>query len=290
MNQAVRLGAMYLLIGELLIAVLAAMVRKVSGDLSTDQVIFFRNFMGLLALLPLLYRTGLSGLKTNNLTGHITRSIIGVSAMYCYFWTLARIPLTEAFLVKLSAPLFLPFFAYLWLREPASKINMLALLIGFGGVFTILYPNLGEHSHDDWPAIAIWVGLLGAVLMALSKIAIRSMAATEPSQRIVFYYAVISTLVTLPGALLNWQPVPNEIWGWLVALGIIASAAQLSVTKGYRMAPTGAIGVYSYTGIIYGALLGWLFWSEIPSWFTWTGAALIFVAGIINIYERPKKT
>lgn len=122
--------------------------------------------------------------------------------------------------------------------------------------------------------------------MALSKIAIRSMAATESSQNIVFYYALFSSLVTLPGAVLHWQPVPNEIWAWLIGLGIIASAGQLAVTKGYRTAPTGAIGVYSYSGIIYGALLGWLFWSEVPSWFTWAGAALIVTAGLINIYSR----
>lgn len=277
---------MYLLVGELLIAILAAMVRKLSVDLSTDQIIFFRNLMGLIALLPLLYRSGLAELKTNHFMGHLARSIIGVSAMYCYFWTLAHIPLTEAFLVKLSAPLFLPFFAYLWLREPTSKMNILALIVGFAGVFTILWPNLGENSHNDWPLTALWVGLLGAVLMALSKIAIRSMAATENSQRIVFYYAVIASLVTLPGALINWQPVPAVIWVWLIILGVIASAAQLAVTKGYRIAPTGAIGVYSYSAIIYGALLGWLFWQEIPSWFTWAGAVLIVMAGLINIYNR----
>lgn len=286
MSQHVRLGAMYLLVGELLIAILAAMVRKLSVDLSTDQIIFFRNLMGLIALLPLLYRSGLAELKTNHFMGHLARSIIGVSAMYCYFWTLAHIPLTEAFLVKLSAPLFLPFFAYLWLREPTSKMNILALIVGFAGVFTILWPNLGENSHNDWPLTALWVGLLGAVLMALSKIAIRSMAATENSQRIVFYYAVIASLVTLPGALINWQPVPAVIWVWLIILGVIASAAQLAVTKGYRIAPTGAIGVYSYSAIIYGALLGWLFWQEIPSWFTWAGAVLIVMAGLINIYNR----
>lgn len=289
MQHNVRLGAFYLLIGELLVAILAATVRKVSDDLTTDQVIFFRNLMGLIALLPLVMRTGLSGLKTNKFFSHLTRSIIGVTAMYCYFWTLARIPLTEAFLVKLSAPLFLPFFAYLWLREPTSKLNFIALIVGFVGVMTILWPNLGENSHNDWPAMAIWVGVLGAILMALSKIAIRSMAATEPSQRIVFYYAVIASLITLPGAIINWNPVPFEIWGWLIALGIVASAGQLAVTKGYRTAPTGAIGVYAYSAVIYGALMGWWFWDEIPSWYTWCGAGLIISAGLINLKSTSRE-
>ena len=284
--SAVRLGALYLLLGELLIAILAAMVRRISEELSTDQVIFFRNLMGLLVLLPLILRSGLASLKTQHLMGHIMRSLIGVTAMYCYFWTLAHLPLTEAFLVKLSAPLFLPFFAWLWLREPASKLNILALLIGFSGVATILAPNFGEHGHDEWPAIALWVGVLGALLMALSKIAIRSMATTESSQRIVFYYALFATLATLPGAILHWQPVPLDIWGWLIALGVVASAGQLAITKGYRTAPTGAIGVYAYSAVIYGAFMGWWFWDEIPLWTTWLGAGLIIFAGLMNLKNK----
>src|SRR5690554_7292609 len=55
------------------------------------------------------------------------------------------------------------------------------------------------------------------------------------------------------------------------ALGVIASAGQLALTKGYRTAPTGAIAVYAYTAVIYGALLGWIFWNEIPLWTTWLG-------------------
>lgn len=286
MNQQIRLGAKYLLIGELLIALLAAMVRYLSAELSIEQILFFRNFLGLIALFPLILRSGVSNLKTNNIMGHVVRGLIGVTAMYCYFWTLAHIPLTEAFLVKLSAPLFMPIFAYLWLKEPAHRLNIVALFVGFGGVVVILSPNLGASAEADWPMIAIWVGLLGAVLMALSKIAIRSMAAGETSQRIVFYYALISTLITLPGAVINWQPVPTAAWGWLIALGVIASAGQLALTKGYRTAPTGAIAVYAYTAVIYGALLGWLFWNEIPLWTTWLGAALIVSAGLINLRSK----
>lgn len=282
MNQQVRLGALYLLGGEFLVSILAAIVRYLSEELSTEQVIFFRNFMGLLALLPLLFTAPRGSLRTDNIKGHVLRGLIGVSSMYCYFWALAHMPLAEAFLVILSAPLFMPIFAWLWLKEPASAYNLLALAVGFLGVTVMLLPHLFGAARD-WPLYALAVALLGAMLMALSKIAIRSMAASENSQRIVFYFAVISSLLTLPLALSHWQPIPTHLWGWLVLCGIIASAGQLATTKGYRTAPTGAIGVYAYSAILYGALLGWLFWDEIPLWSTWLGAALIMGAGIINL-------
>ena len=78
----------------------------------------------------------------------------------------------------------MPIFAWLWLKEPASRYNLLALWWVLG-VAVILCPMFLAW-RNDWPLYALAVALLGAMLMALSKIAIRSMAATENSQRIVF--------------------------------------------------------------------------------------------------------
>lgn len=288
MTQQIRQGALFLLLGEALLAIMAAMVRHLSDDLSTGQIVFFRNIAGLIALFPLLLHTGLAQLKTQHFTGHLTRSLVGVSAMYCYFWALAHMPLTEAFLVKLSAPLFMPLLALWWLKEPAGRYSWLALLIGFGGVAVILLPQ-GSSEGAGWPLHAVLIGLLGAVLAAAAKVTIRSMSSTESSQRIVFYFGVISATVSLPAALLDWRPVPMAIWGWLALLGGIASAGQLALTKAYRMAPTGKIGVYVYSAVIYGALMGWWFWDEIPLWTTWAGAALIVAAGLVNLRGGKSK-
>lgn len=289
MQQQIRQGALFLLLGESLLAIMAAIVRHLSDDLSTGQIVFFRNLMGLAALLPLLLHTGLAELKTRHFSGHLTRGLIGITAMYCYFWALAHMPLTEAFLVKLSAPLFMPLFALWWLKEPAGRYSLLALLVGFAGVFVILLPNLHGSSQASWPLQAMLVALAGAMLAALAKVAIRSMSDTESSQRIVFYFAVISAVVTLPAALLDWRPVPLALWGWLVIMGIVASAGQLALTKAYRTAPTGKIGVYVYSAVIYGALMGWWFWDEVPQWTTWAGAALIVAAGLINLRNPARR-
>src|SRR5690554_2031624 len=144
------------------------MVRYLSAELSIEQILFFRNFLGLIALLPLILRSGVSNLKTNNIMGHVLRGLIGVTAMYCYFWTLAHIPLTEAFLVKLSVFLFMPIFAYLWLKEFAHRLNFVSFFIGFGGVVVILSLTLGAIPEVDGPVFAIWIGLWGAVLWPLS--------------------------------------------------------------------------------------------------------------------------
>lgn len=293
MTDALRRGALFLLLGEALLALMGALVKDLSGVLSTEQIVFFRNIAGLIVLAPLLLRTGLNELKTQLWHWHLLRGLVGVSAMYCYFWALAHLPLTEAFLVKLSAPLFMPLLALWWLKEPAGRHSWLALLIGFAGVSVILQPG-AEHpailSNGDSYSTALLVGLLGAFLAALAKVTIRRMSATESSQRIVFYFGLIAALVSAPGAIVNWQPVPDQTWLWLLALGIVATSGQLALTRAYRIAPTGKVGVYVYSAVIYGALMGWWFWDEIPPWTTWAGALLIVLAGLLNLYAPKSRS
>lgn len=278
MIHQLRLGALFLLGGEALLAIMGAMIKHLSDELSTEQIVFFRNAFGLLVLLPLILRHGVRSLTTTVLHWHVFRSLVGVTAMYCYFWALGNMPLTEAFLVNLSSPLFMPFIAWWWLSEPAGRNSILALFIGFLGVIFILQPS-GDNAMT-WPAL---IGLLGAVLAALARVTIRRMSETEPSSRIVFYFALIATVISAIPALLSWQPVPTELWGWLVLLGLIATLGQLAITKAYRIAEAGKVGVYAYSAVLYGALMGWYFWQEIPLWTTWLGAALIISAGILNL-------
>ena len=285
MSRELRIGAMYLLLGEALLAVMGAIIKHLSVELSTEQVVFFRNLFGLVMLLPLVLRAGPGSLKTSVWHWHLMRGIVGLSAMYCYFWALGNMPLTEAFLVKLSSPFFMPLIALWWLKEPAGKYSWLALVVGFAGVAVILRP--GADLADNALTVAALVGLLGAALAALAKVTIRRMSATEPSQRIVFYFGLIATLISFPAALIDWRPIPSSAWFGIVAMGAVATAGQLAMTKAYRSAPTGKVGVYVYSAVIYGALMGWLFWDEIPAWTTWAGAALIILAGFVNLWS-PK--
>ncbi len=280
----IRQGALYLLLGEALLAVMGGIIKYLSDSLSTEQLVFFRNVAGFAILLPLIANSGFRILKTQVWHWHLMRGLVGVTAMYCYFWALGHMPLTEAFLVKLSSPFFMPLIGLLWLGERAGKFSLLAVLIGFSGVAFILRPD-----GDAFSTVAL-IALMGAMLAALAKVTIRRMSATESSQTIVFYFAVIATLVSAPGAALTWQTPEPGHWVWILVLGTVATVGQLALTRAYKVAPTGKVGVYAYSAVLYGALMGWLIWEEIPTWSTWVGAALIIAAGLINLWSPKEKT
>jgi len=282
MTNPVAQGALLLVLGEGFLALMGAIIKHLGADLPTEVVVFFRNFFGLFMLVPILLHNGLDQLKTQRLHLHIARAAVGLSAMYGFFYMLANMPLAEAFLVKLTSPFFMPIIATIWLAETIKPRTGWAIAIGFVGVMFILRPGA-----DNFSPIAL-VGLVAAFLASFAKVIIRRMGDTEPSVRIVFYFGLISTLLSAIPLLWAWQSPALHHWPWIVLMGLVATLGQLCLTRAYRIANPGQIGPYVYVSVIYGAALGWFIWGETLLLTTLIGSGLIIGAGIWNLRGKPK--
>ncbi|AWL11488.1 S-adenosylmethionine uptake transporter [Saliniradius amylolyticus] len=280
MNPSIWIGALSLILAEALFAGVGAMVKHLSDSASQTQLVFFRNLFALIALLPVVGRLGLTGLKTQKPALHIIRATSGLIAMYCFFYVLSHIPLAQAMMALLIAPFVIPFIARFWLREIITTKTWVAMAIGFCGAGFVLQPNEGGIS------IYIALALLCACLVAFTKCAIRKMSDTEPSARTVFYFTGIATLVSLFPMLINWQPMSDEAWLWLIAMGIMAAAGQLLMTKSFQLASPARIGLLTYTNVLFAAGLGYWFWNETLSSGLFIGIGLIIWAGNITLRQR----
>lgn len=278
-------GAAYVLAGEVLLAIMGAIIKHLAPDVPNAVLVFLRNALGLAIIFPVLIASnGFSGLKTNHVRFHLMRAVIGVSAMYCYFYSLEHLPLTNAVLLKLTAPFFIPVIALFWLKENTSRLTWLAIAVGFLGVAVILDPTAANTV--DYFFVA--AGLGGALLGATAKVTIRRMGVSEPSGRIVFYFGLFGTLVTAPAAFLTWQTPDWQTWMWMIALALCATCAQLLITTAYRIAPAGQIGQFTYASVVFAALLGWLFFMEPITVNQFIGSALIVGAGLLNLRQRTR--
>jgi drug/metabolite transporter (DMT)-like permease len=259
-------------------------VRYASASLPSEVLVFLRNSFGLLFLLPWLYHRGFRGLKTKRLSGHITRSVTGLAAMYCFFYAIAHLPLAEAVLLNFSSPIFTAIIAMLWLGEEATRKLLLAIVIGFTGICLILKPGVGILSP------AALVGLISAVFAALAMVSIRDLSKTEPTRRIVFYFSVTATLISAIPMFWYWQTPDLKPLLAMVFAGFSATLGQLLLTHGYSLAPAARVSPYSYNTIIFAAIYGWIFWSETPDILTLLGALLVICAGIISLLSRPTRS
>tara|TARA_R100001440_G_scaffold14959_6_gene25430 strand:+ start:28675 stop:29532 length:858 start_codon:yes stop_codon:yes gene_type:complete len=276
-------GAACVLAGEMLLAIMGAIIKYLAPDLPNAVLVFLRNGLGLLIITPIvLFQAGPSALKTRHLRFHLMRAVIGVSAMYCYFFSLNNLALTEAVLLKLTAPFFIPIIALLWLKEATSSRIWLTIAIGFAGVLVLLDPQTA--GFDDYLFVA--AGMLGALLGATAKVTIRRMGVAEPSARIVFYFGLFGSLVTAPAAILGWVTPTTSQWLWLIGLAACATLAQMLITTAYRIAPAGQIGQFTYSSVLFAALLGWVVFLEPTTQEQLIGCILIVGAGLMNLRQR----
>ncbi len=271
-------GAALLALSALFFALMGVCVREATANgVNNEMVVFFRNAVGVVFFLPLAMVRGIHPLKTTRPWAHLKRSGFGLAAMYCYFYALAHLPLTDAMLFSYAAPVFTPLIAHLWLKEPLTPRMWLATAVGFSGVLLVAKPSDALIS-----GISL-VGILASVMAASAFVSIREMSDTEPAFRIVFYFALFSALLSAIPLLWAWQPLNQTAFLWLIAAGLVASFGQITMSQAYSCAPPGLIGPVAYLAIVFGGWIAWLRWDEVPGHGSLFGAALVFVAGLIPL-------
>jgi drug/metabolite transporter (DMT)-like permease len=261
---------------------MAAMVKHLADQgVPSETIVFFRNLLGLLFLLPLLTRSGGVGqLKTRRIGLHLVRAVTGVGAMFLFFYTIAHVTLAEAVLVKMTAPFFLPLIGLLWLGDKVRTQTWWAIWLGFVGVVVILRPGSGAFNP------VLLLALASAALMGIAKVSIRRMADSEPPRRIVFWFGVFSSLISAVPLLWSaYWPSLLQFY-WMLGIGLIATVAQLCMTHAYQLASPGKIGVYNYSSVIWAVTLGWLFWGETLHISFLLGTTLIISAGVWNLRSQ----
>jgi len=284
MNVAgIRRGAVLMVSAALLFAAMAAGIKFVSQSLPSEMVVFFRNLFGLLALAPWILRHGWLGIRTHRPWGQAARAGAGLAAMYCYFFALGRLPLAEAVLLNYSMPLFIPFIASWWLGERVAPKLWGAIAIGFLGIALILKPGLALFSPVSL------IGLAAGILGATAMVGIRRLTHTEPAYRIVFYFSFLATIVSGVPLAWAWQTPRPELWAPLLAIGALATIAQVLMTRAYAEAPAAAVGPFIYSTVVFAALAGWGFWGERVDLISMVGAVFVCVAGVATIRESGRR-
>ncbi len=262
---------------------LVGALAKVSGQYtSTGVLLLFQNFVGLLFLIPVAVRGGWSFVRTDRIGLHVLRAAAGTACWYCLFFAITVIPLANATLLTYSAPLWMPLIAWIVSRQRISAWTLIGAGVGFLGVMFVLQPQGKSFGAGELSAFA------GAVLLAVAMMSVRWLGATEPMARVLFYYFLLSTVMALPIAVVDWQPFPKETWMWLGALGFAQVLSQALIVLAYRYAPAEKVGPFIYSVIVFTALIDWVVWRHSPTLLTCVGMVLVIGGGLIAI--RAKST
>ena len=278
------LGVLCILLSAFFFSLMSVFVR-LSGDLPTFQKALFRNAVAALVAFCMLAKSRSFVVKKGCVLPLLARSIAGTVGIVCNFYAIDHMFVSDASLIGKLAPFFSVVFSAFLLKEKAGWKDWLLVCIAFSGALFVVKPSL--DIAKSLPALVAISGALGA---GLAYTCVRFLGNKgERSSVIVFYFSVFSTLAVLPMAIADFQPMTTIQVVFLLLAGLSASVAQFALTGAYAFAPAKEISVYDYSQVLFAAVWGVIFFSELPDIFSFLGYAIIIGAAIAK-YAISKKS
>ncbi|KXZ62095.1 DMT family transporter [Acinetobacter venetianus] len=284
-NRNLFLAIGCLTISALLFSVMGICIRYASQSVDNYTIVFFRNLVGLVLFLPFIFKQGINFVKTEKLWMHTWRSLIGLAAMYGFFYAIAHLKLSNAMVFTYSSPIFIPLIAWLFLKEKITTAMLCAAGLGFIGVFCVAKPDQGLLN---WISM---IGIASSLFASMAFVTVRALTQTEPPERIVFYFCLIGSLISVIPMFWVWRPYHLHELFFLIAAGVLANVSQIFMSHAYRLAPAGQIAPVNYMAIIFAGIWGFLLWNEIPDLYSIIGFCIILLAILLcsPLTQRDKK-
>ncbi len=275
-------GALYMTAAALGFSFMNILIRILSAELEPLQIAFFRNFFALSFMLPWLIRHGTGALRTERLTLHLWRALIGLGAMVFWFYSVSLLPLAEAVALNFTVPLFVTVGAALVLGEIVRARRWAATVVGFLGVLIIVQPGFAEVT---W---VMGLPILAAAMMAIATLIVKRLSETESTGAIVIYMNLFLTPLSLVPALFVWRWPSGETWLFLILLGFFATLAHLALTRAYVCADASAVMPFDYARLPLVAMIAYFAFGETPDAWTWVGGAVIASAAIYIAHREAR--
>ncbi|NIA70287.1 DMT family transporter [Pelagibius litoralis] len=262
-------------------ALMDALVKDLGTRYSTMQLVFFRSLFAFVPLGYLIYRTGWAdAIKINNYTGHALRILVGVAAMFCFFYAFAHMPLADVVAISFAAPVFVVALSVPLLGEKVGPKRWTAVLIGFAGVLIMVNPGAGILDP-----VAV-IALIGTVFFALAMIALRKLGRTESGASVVFTFTLACTALSGLALPFVWITPDLQDLALLIAIGLLGGIGQIFMTFAFKHGDVAVVAPFEYTAILWATLLGFVFWGEIPGLNIWVGVAVVMLSGLFILFRE----
>jgi drug/metabolite transporter (DMT)-like permease len=277
---AVWRGMLWVALSGLLFTCLNATMRNITLSLDAFESQFLRYLFGVVAMLPLVWRTGLTAYRPVDLRSQFSRGAVHTVGLMLWFTALPHLGLADMTAIGFTGPIFIMLGAAWFLGEKMRGDRWVAALIGFAGVLVVVAPKFTGQGGGY-----ALVMLASSPVFAASFLMTKTLTRSERPGVIVLWQGISVTLFSAPLSLLHWTaPTPWQWVGFLTA-GILGSAGHYCLTRGFRAADISATQSLRFLDLIWAALMGWLVFSDIPSQTTVLGA-LVIVGSTVWIARR----
>lgn len=243
----------------------------------------------------------LSLLKANNYRHSCVCGITSTMSIFCGIMGFMKLPLTTAYAILFTGPLLMALMACFLLKEQIAFHRWFAVTAGFLGGMLVTLPGwslLNPLSLFDGSEAGLtpdYLQGLGYMLVSVaalstSNIYTRRFGYLEQPLSL-FFYSIL--LVQLPLLLIlfacaAFSPAVAEIavfsmpaiedLDWFFYAAVTGNLGAVFIIAAFRLPPASALSSLLYSQIVWGAILGGIFFEETHDASEYTGIAIIVLS------------
>lgn len=282
-RKANREGVLWVLADMVLVSGgMTALVKAQGMVYPAFQLVFIRSLIGLMFILPLIWRHRHHIRHTRHPWKNISRISCNAIALTSQFLAYTMLPLAVVNALSFSRPLITMAMAVAFLGETVSRLRWVGAALAFAGVLVMLAPGGVEWN----------LGLLAVfctvVFGSLAIIQTRALRDENTTVMMVFYTVGLAVITAVP-AIFVWQPVKPLDWIPLLGIGLLAQAGQYCFLRAYRLAEASVLAPIGYLSIVVTTAAGYIFFGEVPDKRIVIGAVLILIALQTTAYLERRK-
>ncbi len=284
-------GIVLRILSGVLMAGMYVSVKAVSDGVPLGEIVFFRAFFALIPLLVFLWWRNEfpHGMATKRPKEHLLRSVFGVVSLFASFAALARLNVAEAVLIAQLSPMLTAVAAVFILSERLTVWRVLGLTLGFGGVILLVWPDIGGATFERVRIIGIVLGLVSAVLSALSLIMVRSLNRTESPGAIALYFVLASMACALLTVPWGWVVPQGNTLLLLIAAGLFGGFAHIAMTLSFRYAEASRLAPFEYIALLWPVMADLLIFRVSLSTGFLLAAPLVLAGAAVAAMEGGKR-
>jgi len=278
------LGILYAILAYFSFSLLDATQKTLVIYYSVFQLLLVKYFFVLLlSLIESRRKKNISFYKSKNIKMQIFRSILSVLESGFFVLSFKYLSLADTHSVGSLAPVIVVALSAIILKEKVSTKTWVAIFIGFIGVLIILRPT---SSIFDPKAL---LPLVAAFALGLYQVITKKVSEYDATEVSLFYTSVVGIIIMSFLALSFWRSIDSSSYILFLAIGVFFSLGIYLQIIALSKSRASIIQPFHYTLIFWAIILGYIFYDDIPDFFTIIGALTITASGIFVIKQTSLK-
>lgn len=258
-----------------------AVLKWLSAGYPLHQIVFF-NAAFALGPIGIFIAThgGRRAIATHRPWLHVARGAISVVGMYGGIYAFSLLPMTDVYAILFAAPIVITALSVPLLGEQVGWRRWSAVVVGFIGVVIMLRPA------DDFLNIGTFAALLAMMAFSVSIILVRRFGANEPVA--MFSVSQMLPLAAWFGLLTLFDfvpPTPTDL-AFSALGGTVGGMASLLMVQAIRRTPAAILAPFQYSQMIWGTVIGWLLWQDLPDEWILIGGGLVIASGLYILHRE----